>query len=878
MRHRRRLASALVVAAAAASIVVPTALAHPNVEPGMATSPPPALSTSGDYATDVFGDPWDFSNDADIPPIPLIGSENSFGISRSAAGILTVATVQNTTIKLVRTWGVELPWGRDGLLHPVDANRYTRLSFAMCMDQRRNMGVHFWTDSGEEGLIPMYPTAGCGQYTVDLTDRSNYPFLGFQATWAGKVTRLELLAGGAFTPGNPIINVSFDWVRLHRADVAATPPAGLALPRVLTPSEEGGADYATDNGNPFDFAGPDDVATMGDMINVGFGGDGMTGTTNHNDSFVELPMRTPFNPDRYHRATVDVCFDGGMSFEHTPGGGMNARFAWLPTDGPAWSETQDIIIYPGCNKMTVDLSTNPAVAVNDENTVYKLGWRGQSFEQMRFDLNEDPGLRNFRLRSIKFADEAAFATSFPITFTDAAATAGTVADIYVTTDPGAYNGTKVATGLAVTAGVNTFTWNGNDASGAVLPNGTYWVWMSMRNAAGIASAYSTGPVRIERPVPSTPSFFVPINPVRLLDTRTGEGGNITPLGNGGMTELGIAGVGGLPPTGVTAVVMNVTVASPTAAGFLTAWPSGEPRPLVASLNFLAGQTVPNLVTVKLGANGKVNLFNSSGRSDVIADVMGYYTSTEPPEGGRFTSLTPTRILDTRDGTGRGGAIGAIPGGAIIDVPVTGVASVPATGVSGIALNVTVTGPTSSGYLTVWPSGEPQPPTATHAFVPGLTIGNLVLAKVGDNGKVSVFNFTGNTDVIADVVGYFSSSGGAFVPVAPTRLLDTRDGTGGVRGKINSGGDVSVLLANGSPVPPNAKAVIVNVTSVNSSSPSFITAWPTGNLRPLAATMNPRPGVPVPNQAYLKLGDGGNLSVFNFAGNTDVVIDLFGYIE
>jgi hypothetical protein len=117
-----------------------------------------------------------------------------------------------------------------------------------------------------------------------------------------------------------------------------------------------------------------------------------------------------------------------------------------------------------------------------------------------------------------------------------------------------------------------------------------------------------------------------------------------------------------------------------------------------------------------------------------------------------------------------------------------------------------------------------------------------------------------------------------VPVAPTRLLDTRDGTGGVLGQIGAGADVSVTLANGSPVPPTATAVIVNVTSVNSTAPSFVTAWPTGSPRPLAATMNPRPGVPVPNQAYLKLGPGGRLSVFNYSGSTDVVIDLFGYIE
>ncbi len=149
--------------------------------------------------------------------------------------------------------------------------------------------------------------------------------------------------------------------------------------------------------------------------------------------------------------------------------------------------------------------------------------------------------------------------------------------------------------------------------------------------------------------------------------------------------------------------------------------------------------------------------------------------------------------------------------------------------------------------------------------------------MGAGGKVSIFNSAGFTNVVADVVGYFSANGGAFVPVNPARLLDTRDGTGGVRGQVGTDGTIDVALATGSPIPAGAKAVVVNVISVDSSSTSYVTAWPSGSGRPLAATMNPRPGVPVPNQAYLKLGPGGKLSLYNFIGSTDLVIDVFGYI-
>ena len=80
------------------------------------------------------------------------------------------------------------------------------------------------------------------------------------------------------------------------------------------------------------------------------------------------------------------------------------------------------------------------------------------------------------------------------------------------------------------------------------------------------------------------------------------------------------------------------------------------------------------------------------------------------------------------------------------------------------------------------------------------------------------------------------------------------------------------------MPANATAAIVNVTSVNSSLPSFITVWPAGTAMPTASTLNPRPGVPVPNLAYLKLGSpGGRLSLYNNTGSTDYIVDVFGYV-
>ena len=80
----------------------------------------------------------------------------------------------------------------------------------------------------------------------------------------------------------------------------------------------------------------------------------------------------------------------------------------------------------------------------------------------------------------------------------------------------------------------------------------------------------------------------------------------------------------MPATGVSAVVVNVAAASPAAAGYLTVFPSGTTRQETSSLNFQAGQNIPNLVVVPVGADGKISLYNgSTGTVHLLADVTGY---------------------------------------------------------------------------------------------------------------------------------------------------------------------------------------------------------------------------------------------------------------
>jgi len=200
------------------------------------------------------------------------------------------------------------------------------------------------------------------------------------------------------------------------------------------------------------------------------------------------------------------------------------------------------------------------------------------------------------------------------------------------------------------------------------------------------------------------------------------------------------------------VVLNVTATEPTANGYITAWPTGNSRPNASNLNFTPNQTIPNLVVSRVGTGGKVALYNSAGNTQLVADVAGWFAS--PSE---LTSVGPARLLDTRpgmltvDGQAQGG--GALGPAATLNLQITGRAGIPNSGVGTAVLNVTAVTPTAPGYLTIWGAGDARPNASNLNFTPGMIIPNLVFAKVGSGGQVSIYNNAGSTHVVADVVGW-----------------------------------------------------------------------------------------------------------------------------
>jgi hypothetical protein len=382
---------------------------------------------------------------------------------------------------------------------------------------------------------------------------------------------------------------------------------------------------------------------------------------------------------------------------------------------------------------------------------------------------------------------------------------------------------------------------------------------------------------------ATASTYVALPPTRILDTR-----GTSPLGPGLSVDLPVAGVGGVPASGVTAVVLNVTATDASGpASFITVYPSGTTRPTASNLNVVPGPSVANLVTATLGSNGAVTIYNDQGTVDVVADVEGYYTSTAG-SGSGYVALNPARDLDTRTGTGTGGVVAPLGAGQALNLTVTGVGGVPAGGASAVALNLTETdasGPES--YLTVFPAGGSVPLASNINFSAGPSRANLVIVPVSASGQVSIYNNLGTVDVVADVEGYFSTAstsgvaGASYNPLAPARDLDTRNGTGlgtGIVAPLAAGSTLNLTVAGVNGVPATGvTSVVLNVTATGATGPeSYLTVFPAGTQMPLASDLNFVAGQTVPNLVVATVGSNGQVSIYNNLGSVDVVVDVEGY--
>jgi len=373
------------------------------------------------------------------------------------------------------------------------------------------------------------------------------------------------------------------------------------------------------------------------------------------------------------------------------------------------------------------------------------------------------------------------------------------------------------------------------------------------------------------------SGYHSVVPARILDSRLAVGWS-GKLAAGAKRDLQVTGLGGASnvPAGSAAVVMNVTATGSSAGSFVSVWPTGAVQPASSNLNFGAGETIPNLVTVKLGTGGKVSFATATGSVDIVGDVVGYYDDGTGP-GDLFTPITPTRMLDSRTPTGNWA--GKLPAGAPRDLNVRKPANptgVPATATAVIA-NVTATASTAASFLSVWPSGVTQPNVSNLNFATGQTIPNLSIVKIGSNGAIRFANAIGSVDVVVDVVGYFDpTTGSKFHAINPTRVLDDRLDVG-LSGPWGPNQSRALTVAGTAlKIPQFATGLVANVTATAGSTGSFVTVYPSGVTRPTASNVNFGPGQTIPNLVTVGLSNDGTIYFYNSLGSVDLIADAVGY--
>jgi hypothetical protein len=203
----------------------------------------------------------------------------------------------------------------------------------------------------------------------------------------------------------------------------------------------------------------------------------------------------------------------------------------------------------------------------------------------------------------------------------------------------------------------------------------------------------------------------------------------------------------------------------------------------------------------------------------------------------------------------------------------------------VSLNVTVTGTTDSGYLSLYPAGGSQPLVSNLNWTKGETVPNAVIVPVGTGGAITIYNHTGSTQVIVDLEGYFApesggATTGAYVPLTPARITDTRTGSGypNAGSTLTAGGTLNVQVsgAGGVPAAANISGAILNITVTDTTAASYLTAFPTGTTMPTASNLNWTAGETVANRVLAPVSSTGQVTLYNYVGSADVIVDVDGY--
>ena len=501
-----------VVAPAAAQDAGPT-LSHDDVAP------------SEDFATVELGDAWDYDNPDDIltdpngPTLNVTAMVVDDGEARWSAGDLSYVSPHDMTIPGA------LPDSRDGIANPIDADRFTRV------------GMRLWSSERVAGGIQWFV---CNDYSEDCFRFHNFTFeqgwnlydldlAAISPDWTDDVLGLRLATGTA-------TDLRLDWLRVHDGgtdvaisgngpftvdavpSVGATAFAGAELPTgalapgtyrvtdrdgersdpievrhaptpvVLDPDPTGGDDHATVvRGDPWDFSQSSDWTALEGVRDVVLD-DGVLQATNTSDQpHVELALGGPVDSARFHRLTVTMTYDGEFDLSFDPGGGSHARVVFDPFGGGFTPiSSKELVTYQSRSTATWDLTSNlVGSAVEDGAAAFDDAAVGF----LRFDPNEDPGARTWRLDEIRLAADDEADGQFPFRWVDAAHDDDTTVRIGIDRDRRGYDGPVVE--VAGGTGERVATLVTDD-----IRPGRVWPWIEIDDGTDVSRAYARGPLHV----------------------------------------------------------------------------------------------------------------------------------------------------------------------------------------------------------------------------------------------------------------------------------------------------------------------------------------------------------------------------------------------
>ncbi len=344
--------------------------------------------------------------------------------------------------------------------------------------------------------------------------------------------------------------------------------------------------------------------------------------------------------------------------------------------------------------------------------------------------------------------------------------------------------------------------------------------------------------------------YVKVAPFRLADTRVNLGAQRLDANTWRVTVAGVNGV----PANAAAVAVSLVATGASQPGNLLTYPAGEARPTASNLNYDAGQTYSTGAIVPLGAGGAFDVYTLNP-VDFVVDVTGAFVPATTASAGRFVPVAPSRRLDTRTS-------GWLDPGETATVNLGN--GVPNDATAAI-VTLTSTAPNSPGYFTAWASGAVPQTSSLNVSDFGSTRATTTIIPIA-NRSLRVASSNGG-HLIVDLIGYFtgpsapSNAVGLFIPMTPTRQLDTRQ-----QGAFSAGEARSFTTTGGG-------AAVGSLAMIHPAQPGYGALFANGTPTPETSSINLDETAIIANMAVTRTSSAG-VAIYSSA-DTHYIFDQFG---